>query len=318
MKARTFVGLAFASVALAAVAYSVSDRAPEGSDPPVIPSGPGAPAAGAHAEGGSLEPSSPAPIGLTGVDAFRMKFKKLPRAALVFDVDSGEVLYRLSPERVLPMASLTKIMTALTVTASSEPDDRVEITKAALRYQGSGIGVLPRGKRVRLETLLTGLMLVSGNDAAIALADHVSGDERHFVALMNEKARLWNLRCTRFADSHGLATANRSCAADLAVLARLAMRDERIARITRRPRAILPFPIKGGKLYLYGHNPLIRNGYRGAIGLKTGYTEAAGRCFIGVARRGGRTLGVVLLHSADPGKHARALLDRAFRAEGAE
>jgi D-alanyl-D-alanine carboxypeptidase len=80
--------------------------------------------------------------------------------------------------------------------------------------------------------------------------------------------------------------------------------------------AVLPFPIKGGKLYLYGHNPLIRNGYRGAVGLKTGYTDAAGRCFVGVARRGGRTLGVVLLHSADPGKHAPALLDRAFRAEG--
>ena len=267
-------------------------------------------------EGGSLEPSSPAPVELTGVDAFRVKFKKPPKAALVFDVDSGEVLYRLNPERVLPMASLTKIMTALTVTANAGPDERVRITKAALRYQGSGIGVLPRGKRVRLETLLTGLLLVSGNDAAIALADHVSGDESHFVALMNERARLWNLRCTRFADAHGLDKRNESCAADLAVLARLAMRDTRITRIVRRPRAVLPFPIKGGKLYLYGHNPLIRNGYRGAIGLKTGFTDEAGRCYVGVARRGGRTLGVVLLHSGDPGKHAPALLDKAFRAEG--
>ena len=303
-------------MAVATAAYLASDDAPEGSDPPVEASGPGPPRPLGSDEGGSLEPSSPAPIELTGVDAFRVKFKKPPRAALVFDVDSGEVLYRLNPRRVLPMASLTKIMTALTVTANTEPSDRVKITKATLRYQGSGVGVLPRGKRVRLETLLSGLLLVSGNDAAIALADHVSGDERHFVALMNERARLWNLGCTHLASSHGLEDGNRSCAADLAVMARLAMRDGRITRIARQKSAVLRFPIKGGKLYLYGHNPLIRNGYRGAIGLKTGYTEAAGRCFVGIAHRGGRTIGVVLLHSADPSKHAPALLDRAFRAEG--
>ena len=122
--------------------------------------------AGLPEPGGSLEPRSPAPIRLTGVDAFALRFKKPPRAALVFDVDSGEVLYRRRPLTVLPMASLTKIMTALVVTQETEPDERVKITKAALRYQGSGVGVLPKGKRVRLESLLNGLLLVSGNDAA--------------------------------------------------------------------------------------------------------------------------------------------------------
>ena len=151
--------------------------------------------------------------------------------------------------------------------------------------------MLPKGKRVPLEALMNGLMLVSGNDAAIALADHVSGSERQFVRLMNEKARLWGLRCTRFASSHGLEKGNRSCAADLAVMTRLAMRNPRITGIVRRKEASFRFPIKGGKLYLYGHNPLIRAGYRGAIGLKTGYTDEAGRCFVGVARRDGRTLG---------------------------
>ena len=106
-------------------------------------------------------------------------------------------------------------------------------------------------------------MLVSGNDAAIALAVHVSGNERRFVRLMNEKARLWGLRCTRFASSHGLEDGNRSCAADLAVLTRLAMRNDRIARIVRRPQVSFRFPIKGGRLFLAGHNPLIRAGYRG-------------------------------------------------------
>jgi serine-type D-Ala-D-Ala carboxypeptidase (penicillin-binding protein 5/6) len=263
--------------------------------------------------GGSLEPRSPAPIRLNGVDAFRLKFKKPPRAALVFDVGNGNALYRLHPRRTLPMASLTKIMTALAVVQGSQPGERVKITKAALHYSGSGVGILPKGKTVRLETLLNGLLIVSGNDAAIALADHVSGDERRFVRLMNEKARLWGLSCTHFASSHGLEPGNRSCPADLAVLARLAMREPRITRIVRRPEVALPFPIKGGKLYLYGHNPLIRAHYPGAIGLKTGYTDEAGRCFVGIARRGDKTLGVVLLNSPNPVKHAAKLLDLGFK-----
>ncbi len=283
----------------------------DGGDPPqataVAPD-----VAGLPEPGGSLEPRSPAPVRLTGVDAFALHFRKPPKAALLFDVDDGEVLYRHRPLTVLPMASLTKIMTALVVTQETEPDERVKITKAALRYQGSGVGVLPKGKRVRLESLLNGLMLVSGNDAAIALAVHVSGNERKFVRLMNEKARLWGLRCTRFASSHGLEDGNRSCAADLAVMTRLAMRNRRIARITRRAQVSFRFPIKGGRLYLAGHNPLLRAGYRGAIGLKTGFTDHAGRCFVGVARRGGRTLAVVLLDSPNPLKHSVKLLDLGF------
>ena len=266
------------------------------------------------APGGSLEPRSPAPVRLSGVDAFRVDFRKPPRAALVFDVDTGDVLFRRDPLRPRPMASLTKIMTALVVVQETLPEERVAITKAALRYQGSGVGVLPKGRTVRLETLLNGLMLVSGNDASIALAVHVSGTERRFVRLMNEKARLWGLGCTRFASSHGLEDGNRSCPADLAVLSRLAMREERIARIVRRSQVSFRFPIKGGRLYLGGHNPLLRTGYPGAIGLKTGYTGTAGRCFVGVARRAGRTLGVVLLHSPNPAKHAARLLDLGFAA----
>ena len=295
------------------VALYLGPLGDDGADAPRAPAA--APAVvGLPAPGGSLEPRSPAPIRLTGVDAYALRFKKPPRAALVFDVDSGEVLYRRRPLAVLPMASLTKIMTALVVTQETRPDERVRITRAALRYSGSGMGVLPKNKRVRLEPLLNGLMMVSGNDAAIALAVHVSGDERRFVRLMNEKARLWGLQCTRFASAHGLEAGNRSCAADLAVLTRLAMRDRRIARIVRRPQVSFRFPIKGGRLFLAGHNPLLRAGYRGTIGLKTGYTSAAGRCFVGVARRRGRTLGVVLLDSRNPARHAAKLLDLGFSA----
>jgi D-alanyl-D-alanine carboxypeptidase (penicillin-binding protein 5/6) len=264
-------------------------------------------------EPGPLVQGEPVPgIPLTGVDAFHVRLRKPPRAGLVFDLDSSDVLWRRRPLRVMPMASLTKIMTALLVVERTRPDDPVRITNAALRYSGSGVGLLPRGKRVRLETLMNGLLLVSGNDAAIALAVHVSGSERRFVRLMNRRARQWGLGCTRFASSHGLEPGNRSCARDLAVLTRMAMTRPRIRRIARRRQVAFRFPIKGGKLYLTGHNPLMRLGYRGAVGLKTGYTSEAGRCFVGVARRGGRRMGVVLLNSRDPSRHAPKLLDAAF------
>jgi serine-type D-Ala-D-Ala carboxypeptidase (penicillin-binding protein 5/6) len=252
------------------------------------------------------------PVLLDGVDAFHLALRKPPRAGLVFDVDTGEVLWRRDPVRVLPIASLTKIMTALVAVDRTRPAQPVRITRAALAYTGSGVGLLPKGKRVRAEALLNGLLIVSGNDAAIALAVHVAGSERRFVALMNRRARRWGLDCTRFASAHGLEPGNRSCARDLAVLTRLAMGKPRIRRIARRRQAALRFPIKGGKLYLTGHNPLMRIGYAGAIGLKTGYTDEAGRCFVGVAARDGRRLGVVLLDSPDPAKHAPKLLDAAF------
>ncbi len=258
----------------------------------------------------SAEPTPGIP--LAGPDAFQLRLRKPPRAALVFDVDTGEVLWRRRPLKRLPIASLTKIMTALVVTERTRPRDPVRITKAALSYSGSGVGVLPRGRRVRLETLMNGMLIVSGNDAAIALAVHVSGSERRFVRLMNQHARAWGLRCTHFSDSHGLSGGDRSCPRDLAVLTRIAMKRRRIARIVRRQQVSLRFPIKGRRLYLNGHNPLIRSGYRGAIGLKTGYTDAAGRCYVGVVRRSGRTLAVVLLHSPNPETQAPKLLDRAF------
>jgi serine-type D-Ala-D-Ala carboxypeptidase (penicillin-binding protein 5/6) len=257
-------------------------------------------------------------IPLTGVDAFHIRLRKPPRAGLVFDLETGDVLWRRRPLDVLPIASLTKIMTALIVVERGRPDEPVRITPAALRYQGSGVGLLPKGRRVRLEALLNGMLVVSGNDAAIALAVHISGDERRFVRLMNRRAHAWGLHCTHFASSHGLEPGNRSCPHDVAVLTRLAMAEPRIRRIARRREVVLRFPIKGGKLFLYGHNPLLRLGYAGAIGLKPGYTDEAGRCFVCVARRGGRRLGVVLLNSRDPGKHAWKLLNAGFASVAAD
>ena len=137
---------------------------------------------------------------------------------------------------------------------------------------------------------------------------------RAFVRLMNRRAAAMGLTCTHFSTPSGFRDAgNHSCAGDLAALARAVLRTPRLARIVRRRAAVLPFPIKGRKLYLYNTNPLLRERYRGTTGVKTGYTVAAGRCLVATARRGRRRLGVVLLHARDPGRQARRLLDRGFR-----
>lgn len=247
-------------------------------------------------------------------DPVHVPFHRPPRSGLLFDLDTGRVLWRRNPERVLPIASLTKMMTALVVVSRARADAHARITRTALRYQGSGVGVLPRGKRVKLETLLHGLLLPSGNDAARALAEHVGGTLSGFVALMNQRAARMGLRCTHYTSVDGFVDAgNHSCAVDLAALARAMLDQPRLARIVRRRSAILPLAVKGGRVYLYNNNPLIRLRYPGTIGIKTGYTDAAGHCLVAAAARHGHRLGVVLLHSPDTGDQARKLLNRGFR-----
>jgi serine-type D-Ala-D-Ala carboxypeptidase (penicillin-binding protein 5/6) len=251
-------------------------------------------------------------------DLITKAFVRKPRAGLLFDVRTGRVLWRLNPTRRLPIASLTKMMTALVVTERGGPHDRVPITRRAVHTAGSAVGVLPKGKKVQLEALLNGLLLVSGNDAAVALAQDIGGSVSGFVRMMNERARQLGLSCTRYSSPHGLEDkGNHSCAVDLATLARADLHMRRIRRIVRRQRAIVKFPIKGKKLFLYNNNPLMRSGYPGVTGLKTGYTDKAGRSIVATAVRHGVELGVVLLHSYNPTDQAAKLLDRGFRAVGA-
>ena len=265
----------------------------------------------------SRERASRFRVDLSGQDPVQLRFVRKPRAGLLFDVRTGRVLWRRNPDRRLPIASLTKMMTALLIVEREDPHERVRISGRVTRTPGSAVGVLPRGKKVQLEALLNGLLLVSGNDAAVALAQHSAGSVPAFVRLMNERAAEMGLDCTRFSTPHGLQDAgNRSCAEDLATLARADLHLRRIRRIARRKRAILKFPIEGGRLFLYNNNPLIRRGYRGVTGLKTGYTRRAGRSIVTTARRGDVELGVVLLRSYDPPTQARKLLDRGFEAMG--
>ena len=247
-------------------------------------------------------------------DTLRVRFRTPPRAGLLFDLDSGRVLWQRNATLRLPIASLTKMMTALLAVEADAPRTPVMVTRQALAANGSKVGLLPLGRHVSAEALLYGLLLPSGNDAAVALAQQTAGSVAAFVARMNARAAQLGLGCTRFSSPHGFYdSGNFSCAADLAVLAHVVMAQPRIARAARTLHAVVPFPIKGGKLYLNNNNPLLVLGYPGAIGLKTGYTEAAGRCLVAVAQRHGVRLGVVLLHSPATATQARALFDRAFR-----
>lgn len=242
-------------------------------------------------------------------DPVEVDFRRAPRGGILFDVRTGEVLWERHSTRPLPIASLTKLMTALLIAQRHRPSEGVKVTPEALAYQGSGVGVLPRGRRVRLETMLNGLLLVSGNDAAIALAQHDAGSVPRFVRRMNRRARRMGLGCTRFSTPHGLRdNGNRSCARDLAALARAALANRRLRRIVATDSARLPFPTRAGVLELHNNNPFIRAGKPGITGLKTGYTAAAGRCYVITARRAGRHLGVVLLDSPKPIAQVPALL----------
>jgi serine-type D-Ala-D-Ala carboxypeptidase (penicillin-binding protein 5/6) len=235
------------------------------------------------------------------------------RSGLLFDVRTGAVMWERAPGRELPIASLTKMMTALVAVAHSKPGDRVLITREATRFTGSGVGLLPRGRHVSERALLYGLLLPSGNDAAVALAQHVAHTQTAFVAKMNDQARAMGLRCTHFTTVSGVVDkGNHSCASDLAVLARAVLANHLLARIVGSRNAILPFPIKGGKLYLYNNNPLLLTRYPGANGIKTGYTNASGPCLVATARRGRAWLGVVLLHSINPTGQAEQLLNAGF------
>jgi D-alanyl-D-alanine carboxypeptidase (penicillin-binding protein 5/6) len=246
-------------------------------------------------------------------DPVQVAFHHEPRAGLLFDLDTGRVLWQREATRVLPIASLTKMMTALLVVRSRAPGTEVFIGKHAVDAAGSKIGLLPLYKHVPLETLLYGLLLPSGNDAAVALAENLAGSVPHFVEKMNVESAKLGLSCTRYTSPDGLDNGNSSCAADLAELADVDLQQPRLAAITRSGSAVMPFPIKGGKLYLYNNNPLLRYGYPGATGLKTGETEAAGLCLVGTAERHGVRLGVVLLHSPELGRQAEYLLDRGFQ-----
>ena len=174
----------------------------------------------------------------------------------------GRVLWRAGATRVRPIASLTKLMTGLLAVERFGPRNRVRIPKAAEQVSVTHMGGLKAGVRVRAEVLLKGLMISSGNDAAVALAVGGAGSERAWVQRMNRRAKLLGLKCTHYADASGLDPRNRSCPADLAALAARAMAEPRLRRIARKRWARV-WPGRGNKVTLRTTNHLLREHYPG-------------------------------------------------------
>jgi D-alanyl-D-alanine carboxypeptidase (penicillin-binding protein 5/6) len=321
---RRLIGLASLLVLAVAVVGGLAFASRSGERPRATTRA--APAGGAHA-GIPVATIARSPAGfpfgkpalaLSGIstpskDPVRISFRDPPRAGLLFNLTTGQVLWQRNAYARMPIASLTKMMTALLTVTSAAPNAPVLITKQAVDMQGSKVGVLPLGRHVRLESLLYGLLLPSGNDAAVALAQHVAGSVSKFVVRMNEEAAKLGLGCTRYSSPSGFYNQdNFSCAADLAVLAHVDMEQPRIAKVVGTYEAILPFPIHGGKLYLDNNNPLLIYKYPGVTGMKTGQTEAAGRCLVATAERHGVRLGAIVLDSDAPGTQDRQLLDLGF------
>ena len=276
--------------------------------PPVAP-----PSEPQDAVGPLPEPAGAANVDLTQPSLLSyLHLRPAPKAGLAFDLADGKVLWRRHATAARPIASLTKVMTALLAVERFGPKQRVRIPRASDQVGGSRMGGLKPGRHVRADVLLKGLLISSANNAAVALAIAGAGSERAWVALMNKRAKLLGLTCTHYADAHGLDPRNRSCAADLATLAMRAMNEPRIVKIVRKRYARV-WPGSGKKVTLHTTNHLLRDRYPGAIGLKTGFTNPAGFCLVAIVARGEQRIGIVVLGSRDSFGDARRVAREAAR-----
>ncbi|MBI3779723.1 MAG: D-alanyl-D-alanine carboxypeptidase [candidate division NC10 bacterium] len=237
-------------------------------------------------------------------------------SALLMDGDTGAILFARNHRERRPPASTTKIMTALLILEEGRLDDKVVITERATGVGGTGLG-LKRGQRIRLRDLLWAILLRSANDAALAAAEHVGGTEERFVARMNSKAISLGMEGTHFTNPHGLDHPEHySTAYDLALLARQAQRNPTFARMvqTREVRLEIETGRNGRgvkRRLLRTHNRLLGQ-FFGADGVKTGYTERAGRCLVASATRGEHQLIAVLLNDSYRWTEAAVLLEYGF------
>lgn len=211
----------------------------------------------------------------------------------------GTILWQRASDAVVPMASTTKVMTALVVLDQGNPTDAVTVSQSAAEMDGS-TAELAAGDVLSMEQLLYAMMLPSGNDAATALAEHYGGgDVGAFVALMNEKAAQLGMTSTHYSSPSGLSDEdNYTTAIDYLKLVSAAMGHDLFRQVVATPEYSYYSTARGYDIAVYSTDELLY-AYEGAIGIKTGFTDAAGYCFIGAAARDGVELYSVVLHSAD-------------------
>lgn len=237
------------------------------------------------------------------------------RAALAADVESGRILYQKNSHERLPMASLTKIMTAMIILEHHSPDEIVTVRDDFNKAGDVGVRVwLAQYEKITAGDLLTALLLPSAGDAALALAVFHSDSADAFVGTMNRRAVELGLKNTRFTNPIGIDEEGHfSTAFDLELLTRHALRSKEFRRIIRMPAAVAASVDGRIRHELYSTNELL-NSYLNVIGVKTGTTKAAGQSVINLARNpGGHEVLTVILDSPDRFQESKNLLDWAFR-----
>lgn len=234
-------------------------------------------------------------------------------SAALIDVQSGRILYEKEGDKKMRIASLTKTMTAIVAIEAGNLKDVVTVPDEAVGVEGSSI-YLKKGEKLTLEELLYGLMLRSGNDAAVAIADHVGGSVPGFVYMMNEKAAMIGMAHTHFTNPHGLDDSNMhySTANDMVKLSAYALKNPVFRQIVSTKVKNISWEGENWDRRLQNKNKMLYL-YKGADGVKTGYTKLARRCLSSSATRDGRQLAAITLNAPDDWNDSMALMDWGFQ-----
>lgn len=229
-------------------------------------------------------------------------------SAVLIDSKTGRILYSYNHDLKRPMASTTKIMTALLAIEYGDLDSIVKIKESAVGIEGSSI-YLRKDEEISLRDLIYGLMLRSGNDAAVAIAEHISGSVDKFVELMNKKAKEIGAVNTNFVNPHGLHDPNHySTAYDMALITREAMKNDFFKEVSKTKTWVANREVNQ---YFINKNEVLKK-YKGGDGVKTGYTKAAGRCLVASATRDEIQLIAVVINDGNWFNDCYSLLDYGF------
>ena len=233
------------------------------------------------------------------------------QAYVLLSADTGEVLASKNAHERHSMASTTKIMTALVALESGCPEQQIKVTSDMVRVEGTSIGLLPEDL-ITVRTLVSGMLLESGNDAANVTAYAVACSQEKFLDLMNQKAAAIGMQNTHFETVSGLDSENHySTAYDMAILGAAALQNPEFRRICGQKSERVLYGNPPYARTLTNHNRLLSE-YPGAIGIKTGFTKKSGRCLVSAAERDGVTLVAVTLRAPNDWADHRKLLDYGF------
>lgn len=232
-------------------------------------------------------------------------------AAVLMEVETGQILYAKNENEKLPMASTTKVMTALLAIENGDLNEIIVVPKEGSGVEGSSM-YLEVGEHISLENLLYGLMMWSGNDAAVTIALHIGGSIENFAQMMNQKAKEIGATNTNFVNPNGLPDDNHyTTASDLAKIAVYAMKNETFRSIVSTEKKVMAWEGHEWDRSLNNKNKMLYQ-YEGANGVKTGYTKAAGRCLVSAANRDDIQLVAVVLNCQDMYVQSGNLLDYGF------